>query len=64
MNLSRKHIVVFLISSAIIMAAVINSCRRIHHEELLPEKENSIEANFFNVPATVDPVIKALANKI
>lgn len=64
MKYSRNTLLIFLISTVILIAAVINSCRRIQREELLPEKRNNIESKFFNVPATVEPVIKALANKI
>ncbi len=61
---NRKQLIPLFLFVVITAIVVINSCRRIQHEELLAPKENTNETRFFNVPATVDPIIKALANKI
>ncbi len=61
---NRKQLIPVILFVVITAIVVINSCRRIQHEELLAPKENSNETRFFNVPSTVDPIIKALANKI
>lgn len=43
---------------------VINSCRRIQHDELTQQIPKTTESKFFDLPVSVDPIIKALADKI
>jgi len=65
MNHSRHYqLLPFVIYVIIITGLLIYSCRRIQHEDLPEVKVNTIKEKFFDVPATVDPIIKALAEKI
>jgi hypothetical protein len=65
MNHSRHYqLLPFAFCIVMITGLLIHSCRRIQREELPEVKVNTVKEKFFDVPATVDPIIKALADKI